>query len=696
MKKQNSMIVNIVRINLSLIVVHLLVFAAVSMVYGNRITEERNGFANTILQNEVSAFENERHRLNQLMALCINDTSFVFTISDRLDYTYFYSNAVAAAEKLSIIKKSLPYTKSVFAYSRASNLVIQDTGSIMKAEDYFAMTLPEYVHTAEEAAPQDGFQLYSGEIYYIKNLFDYGYVAIKIDPGKFANIGDNMSVGNSALIVDDTGELVIGKMASALGEGGGRELLEKDWVELEGLKYKIRRSPINDTGYIGILLTNSSEFTTPSQYFLVVTAVSLGVLAISSLVMILLNIRVYLPLRVFATRFGNEKNGNEISFIEDKIQEMLYENYCLSAQNAEAKSALTERVVLQYLLYGGQQIDKIYLNPLQEKYSLYHIAVLVVQNEKGDSVPAVLADLEKSAPAEYFQFIGVDKFVTAIVVWGRSPEAVAEILGKGFETLEGVQGYCGIAENCTDILLLHDQYQLALKKLMSSQINEQDGLNYDPDVVPLETSPLSGTISKTIYEYASNGAYAPLEELLGDLFIKQNQLRLMGCRELYQETIRILQRVTSEKKYKQRELPPLQSVYHTSLMYSIICDFIGDMKHQSTSDHIEMKDKISDYIKKNLTSDLSLELVADAFSITPVYLSSWFKKAFDVNFSVYISNMRMEEATKILRSDPSIKIYAVANLVGIENVTTFIRQFKAKTGTTPEQYRKNCSATAEE
>ena len=98
---------------------------------------------------------------------------------------------------------------------------------------------------------------------------------------------------------------------------------------------------------------------------------------------------------------------------------------------------------------------------------------------------------------------------------------------------------------------------------------------------------------------------------------------------------------------------------------------------------------MEEYISKHLKEPLTLSTVADIFSITPVYLSSWFKKNMGVNFSSYIAAARMERAIKLLCKQNSPKIHEIAAEVGIDSTATFIRQFKKHTGTTPSQYQKN-------
>lgn len=106
-----------------------------------------------------------------------------------------------------------------------------------------------------------------------------------------------------------------------------------------------------------------------------------------------------------------------------------------------------------------------------------------------------------------------------------------------------------------------------------------------------------------------------------------------------------------------------------------------------------MKKRMEEYISQHLGEPLTLDTVADAFSISPVYLSSWFKKNMNVNFLTYVSTAKMEHAIKLLCQPNPPKIYEVATAVGIDNTTTFIRQFKKHTGVTPSQYQKNAVDT---
>ena len=92
------------------------------------------------------------------------------------------------------------------------------------------------------------------------------------------------------------------------------------------------------------------------------------------------------------------------------------------------------------------------------------------------------------------------------------------------------------------------------------------------------------------------------------------------------------------------------------------------------------------YITENLASELSLNLVAEKVFLSPQYLSKVFKEHTGMNFSAYVTNLRMEKAAKMLLSG-NVSIENIAGMVGYNTTHYFIKKFKEKYGVTPKVYR---------
>ncbi|MCD8077376.1 MAG: helix-turn-helix domain-containing protein [Lachnospiraceae bacterium] len=97
---------------------------------------------------------------------------------------------------------------------------------------------------------------------------------------------------------------------------------------------------------------------------------------------------------------------------------------------------------------------------------------------------------------------------------------------------------------------------------------------------------------------------------------------------------------------------------------------------------------VHEYVYKNYTEDLSLKQLAQQFSVSPNYLSSAFKKKYNISLLNYIHELRLTQAKELL-GDPSLSIQDVSHAVGFSDAKYFSRLFQKKEGISPREYRKN-------
>ncbi|MHB8963053.1 MAG: response regulator [Saccharofermentanales bacterium] len=94
-----------------------------------------------------------------------------------------------------------------------------------------------------------------------------------------------------------------------------------------------------------------------------------------------------------------------------------------------------------------------------------------------------------------------------------------------------------------------------------------------------------------------------------------------------------------------------------------------------------------DYIRLHYSDeDLSLDTIAGHVSVSSGYLSALFKKEAGLNFSDYLTNVRMENAIELLKST-TLKTYEIAYKTGFSNPHYFSISFKKHTGLTPSEFR---------
>lgn len=96
---------------------------------------------------------------------------------------------------------------------------------------------------------------------------------------------------------------------------------------------------------------------------------------------------------------------------------------------------------------------------------------------------------------------------------------------------------------------------------------------------------------------------------------------------------------------------------------------------------------VQDYISKNYSRDLSVEMLASLVYLTPDYLSRLFKKSTEKSLSQYIRQVRMEKASDLLLTT-NRKVIDIGIDVGYPNYSYFCQSFREYFGKSPEKYRQ--------
>lgn len=99
-----------------------------------------------------------------------------------------------------------------------------------------------------------------------------------------------------------------------------------------------------------------------------------------------------------------------------------------------------------------------------------------------------------------------------------------------------------------------------------------------------------------------------------------------------------------------------------------------------------VKEQIDYYIQSNYAQIISMHDVARAMNYSDTHFCRLFKQCFQVNFSVFMNNFRVEKAMELLvNTNHTVKEVGV--FCGYRDTSYFIRMFKRFTGVTPSDYR---------
>lgn len=99
-----------------------------------------------------------------------------------------------------------------------------------------------------------------------------------------------------------------------------------------------------------------------------------------------------------------------------------------------------------------------------------------------------------------------------------------------------------------------------------------------------------------------------------------------------------------------------------------------------------MVTRAKEFIQNHQTEEIRLSQVAKAVNASTFYFCKVFKKSTGLNFTDYVSRVRIERA-KNLTLNPNLRISDIAFEVGFQSLTHFNRVFKKITGMSPTDYR---------
>ena len=115
-----------------------------------------------------------------------------------------------------------------------------------------------------------------------------------------------------------------------------------------------------------------------------------------------------------------------------------------------------------------------------------------------------------------------------------------------------------------------------------------------------------------------------------------------------------------------------------------ISNELAQTRNHNKNDLIE---KAKDYIHQHYSDeDLNAEKLCDILHISTNYFSSLFKKETGLTFTTYLTQIRIDQAKKLLRNT-DLKTFDIGNQVGYSQGHYFSYVFKKNTGVSPTEYR---------
>lgn len=94
-----------------------------------------------------------------------------------------------------------------------------------------------------------------------------------------------------------------------------------------------------------------------------------------------------------------------------------------------------------------------------------------------------------------------------------------------------------------------------------------------------------------------------------------------------------------------------------------------------------------EFMHDNFGREIAVEEIASAAYLSEYHFARFFKHISGVTPHVYLANLRLERARKLL-AETALPISEIASLVGYQSQSHFTKMFKSVTGVTPRAYRE--------
>ena len=107
---------------------------------------------------------------------------------------------------------------------------------------------------------------------------------------------------------------------------------------------------------------------------------------------------------------------------------------------------------------------------------------------------------------------------------------------------------------------------------------------------------------------------------------------------------------------------------------------------QQENSELPVVSRAKEYIIEHQSEKLRLSQVAKAVHMSTFYFCKTFKKASGINFTDYLSRVRIERAKNLLLN-PNLRVSEIAYEVGFQSLTHFNRVFRKIAGQSPTDYR---------
>lgn len=666
-------------LNIAVGLVLIVVFSVSTLTVSVRLSAESDARIRRTLGHFRDVFEQETFAIRDMVFLCKSETAFVRTVNSRTSAWADISEYVTQTiHTLSIMQNAYDYVDGVYLYAPSVNRMIGASGTIdIDYYEYIEWIQKRLSSSERFDSPfelKEGWNSFKNLAIYTATVPVSGRLLVLVSPERLAELDGFGALypGQHMVVLDSQG----GYFASSLSEMD-ETLRALDWtdaqgdsVSLEGKAYHVERLESAQFSYL--LLTNIDTY---EREYRRIAALSVGLCAAGLTLLIALMLVNSSFSQAISRSFGLWRRCDDSEI--DQIARMMLEN----DQFRRRELGEMMRLLLEEKQNGvPEQMAEL----VTASFERFMAVCLAAQSADG-----ALDDGQMDALIQFVEdninSCGVRSGECRVyfLIEAQPGTSIEQAVQQYFDTLPGdLCVYMGTSGVYTNPHAVQAAMRQAQRRMLCALV-PADGRRYAfSRSETAHASALDEGVAAQVAERIMGGAADAAAALLRET-IEEGNGRLYALRS-WASMLRT--QIASRGGVIEDET---DDFYHPDYIVRKIAEHAEEAPAEPV--HDEFRERVLAYMKAHYTEDITLESVAERFHVTAVHLSRWFKKANDINFSAYLSALRMNRACALLHDNPDMKIADLSLSVGIQNAATLTRQFKSFTGVTPEQFRRQCA-----
>ena len=381
--------------------------------------------------------------------------------------------------------------------------------------------------------------------------------------------------------------------------------------------------------------------------------------------------------------------------------------------SSERKKTASERENLLTSLIDGSY-EPLSINDINRNYGYQFIDsqffFVKIHSSSIKMMEAIMSSLLAKIPllCADFGLLGRNKNSSSVLVNLNSSSKKEDVVNLLYECLSSAEGtlkepaYIFVGDSFVNTATMKEELDKVDKAGWERLFLNKNGVYYVKEEKQYEAFALSDNENNALMKAVESLDKEKIRTLIEDVFHEREEV-LKEAPSMTVSLVALIAMSTFNKMYnlgvRSDDFNVVRKKINDGLDEAVrledLISFFTDLMYEDIKSKLVIHtDEESDYIRqakgyiqKNYNQAISLESLAEELALNQSYVSSLFKEGTGINFKQYLTDVRIDNAKRLLR-ETNKNLSEIAYEVGYKNAFYFAQTFLTHEGIRPQEYRK--------